>query len=91
VVAFVGLGDQLIDLAGRHLGKDAIALADWQQDGIEHLVDALDDVGIATLEPGCLATLLELTLLAVLQQLGELGLEALQYEGDVVTFCFIFS
>ena len=42
VVALVGLRDQLIDFAGGNLRQDAVALADGQQDGIEHLVDALD-------------------------------------------------
>jgi len=62
VVALVGLGDQFVHLAACDLTQDAIALADRQQDGVEHLVDALDHVGIAAFEARRLAALLELAL-----------------------------
>src|SRR5579872_605971 len=48
MVALVGLGNQFVDPSGSDLAEDAVALADWQQDRIEHLVNALDDVGVAT-------------------------------------------
>ncbi len=46
VIAFVGLRDQFVDLAVGDLGKNAVALADWQQDGIQHFVDALHYLAI---------------------------------------------
>ena len=36
VIAFVGLGDQLVDLAVGDLRQDAVAFADGQQNGIQH-------------------------------------------------------
>ena len=50
VVALVGLGDQLIDLAVGDLVEDTIALADGQKNGVQHLVDAFDDLGVGALE-----------------------------------------
>ena len=84
MVALVGLGDQFVDLAACDLTEDAVALADRQQDGVEHLVDALDDVGIAAFEARGIATLLQLALVAVFDQLGQFRLEPLQHERNVV-------
>ena len=39
VITLIGFGDQFVDLAVRHLIEDAIALADGQQDDVEHFVD----------------------------------------------------
>ena len=50
VVALVGVGDQLVDLAVGDLGQDAVAFADGQQNCIEHGVDAADDLGIRAAE-----------------------------------------
>ena len=52
VVALVGLRDQFVDLAVGDLGQNAVAFADGQQDGIQHLVDALDDLAVVALVLG---------------------------------------
>ena len=57
VVATVGLGDQLVDLAGGNLREDAVAFANGKQDRVEHLVDATHHRGIGALELLRLATL----------------------------------
>ena len=84
MVALIGLGDQLVDLAVGDLVQDAVALADGDQDGVEHLVDALDDLAIGALERRRVAALFQLALAAELGQLGQLGLEPLQDDGDAV-------
>ena len=50
MVALVGLRDQLVDLAVGDLRQDAVAFADGEKDGVEHLVDASNHLGISTLE-----------------------------------------
>ncbi len=40
VVAFVSVGNQLVDFAARNLGEDTIAFPDRQQDRVQHGVDA---------------------------------------------------
>ncbi len=52
VVALIGLRDQLVDLAVGDLGQNAVAFADGQQDGVQHFVDALDDLAIVALVLG---------------------------------------
>ena len=84
VVALVGLGDQLVDAAVSDLVEDAIALADRQQDGVQHFVDALDHVAISALECRGVAALLQLSLPAEFRQLRQLGFELLQHQGDAV-------
>jgi hypothetical protein len=59
VVALVGLGDQLVDLAARDLRQDAVAFADGQQNRVQHLVDALDHLAMHAVEQRCLAALRE--------------------------------
>ena len=43
VVALVGFRDQFVDLSVGDLGENAVAFADGQQDGVEHLVDAFEN------------------------------------------------
>ena len=50
VVAAVRLRDQFVDLACADLRQDAVALADWQQDRIEHRVHALDQLAVVAFE-----------------------------------------
>ena len=49
VVALVGFGDQFVDLAVGDLGQNAVAFADRQQDGVEHLVHALENPAVIAL------------------------------------------
>ena len=55
MIALVGLGDQLVDLAVGNLGQNAVAFADGQQNRIQHGVHAANDFGICALEllPAC--------------------------------------
>ncbi len=46
MVALVGVGNQLVDLAVGDLRQNAVAFADGQKDGIQHLVDALNQLPI---------------------------------------------
>ena len=50
VVAAVGLGDQLVDLARANPRQNAIALSDWQKDRVEHRVHAFDHFAVAAFE-----------------------------------------
>ena len=84
VIALIGLGDQLVDLAFGDLVEDTIALADRQQDGVEHCIGAFDDLAIRAREGGDIAAFFELTLARVLGQLDEFGLEFLQHQRDTV-------
>jgi hypothetical protein len=56
MVTLVGLGNQLIDLAHRNLPEDPVSFADREQNRVEHLVDALDDLGIAAFKSRSVAT-----------------------------------
>jgi hypothetical protein len=67
VIALVGLRDQLVDLAVRDLGQNAIALADGQQNRVQHGVDAANNLGVGALE------LLRLAALGELPFFGRLG------------------
>ena len=60
MIALIGLGDQFVDLALGDLVEDAVALADRQQDGVEHFVGALDDLAIRAGERADIAALFEL-------------------------------
>ena len=84
MVAAVGLADQLVDFAVRDLIEHAVALADRDQDGVEHLVDALDDLAVRALERRGVAALIELALAAELGQLAQFRLELLQHQRDPV-------
>ena len=64
--------------------RTAITLADRQQDGVQHLVDALDHVPICALECRGVAALLQLSLPAEFRQFRQFGLELLQHQGDAV-------
>jgi len=66
------LHDQLVDPAARNLGQDAIALADGQQDGIQHLVDALHHFAMGALKLVDLDTLVETALAGRLHQAQDL-------------------
>ena len=72
VIALVGLGDQLVDLAVRDLRQDAVALADGQQDRIEHVVDALQHLAMGALKLVHLAALVEATLARCFDQTQDL-------------------
>ena len=50
VVALVGMGDRLVDLAARNLRENPIPLADGQQNRVQHVVDAAHDLGVRALE-----------------------------------------
>ena len=50
VVALVGLGNQLVDLAVGDLRQDAIAFANRQQNRVQHFVDALHDFAMDPIE-----------------------------------------
>ena len=76
VVALVGLRDQFVDLAVGNLRQDAVTLGDGQQDGVEHLVDISDHLGIRTLELLGLAAFGELPVARGLYESGDLAGEA---------------
>ena len=84
VIALVGLGDQLVDLAIRDLSQDAVAFADGQQNRIEHGVDAANDFGKCALELLRLAAIGELPFLRGFDQPRQLLLQALQNDGHIV-------
>ena len=84
VVALVGLGNQLVDLAVRNLRQNAVAFADGQQNRVEHGVHAAHDLGIRALELLRLAAIGELAVLRCLDQPRHLLLQALQNDGHVV-------
>ena len=50
VVALIGLSDHLVDLALGDLVENAVAFADGDQDGVEHIVDAVNQVSEPALE-----------------------------------------
>ena len=84
MIALVGLGNQLIDLAVGHLRENAVAFADGQQDGIEHHVDATNDLRISTLELFRLASVAQLSFPRSIGEPSQLLLKALKYQSDVV-------
>ena len=84
VIALVGLGDQLVDLAVGDLRQDAVAFADGQQNRVQHGVDAAHDLGIRALELFRLAALGELPFLGGFGQPHQFLLQALQHDGDIV-------
>ena len=84
VIALVGLGNQLVDLAVGNLNQDAIALGDGQKNRIEHGVDAAYDLRIRALELFRLAAIAELPFLGGIGQPHQFLLQALQNHGDVV-------
>ena len=91
MIALVGLRDQFVDLALGDLVEDAVALADRQQDGVEHLVGALDDLAVGARERAGVAALFELTLARVLGQFTNSALNFCNTKAMPLTFCFIFS
>ena len=72
VIALVGVSDQLVDLAVRNLGKNAVAFADGQQDRIKDFVDALNNLALRAIEHGCLAALGETAFLGRVHQAHDL-------------------
>ena len=80
MVALVGLRNQLIDLAARNLRQYPVALADGQQNRVQHLVDALDHLAVDSIEDGRLAALREPTLFGGVHQTHNL----LQHKHRVV-------
>ena len=72
VIALIGLGDELVDLAVGDLGQDAVTLGDGQQDRIQHLVDALHHLPMSTLELVDFATLVETPVARGLHQAQDL-------------------
>jgi hypothetical protein len=86
VIALVGLGDQLVDLAAGYLGEDAVTFADRQKDGI----DSTDDVRIGAVEGLGFATVGELSILGSVGEAVEFFLQTLQYKSHVVDGLFHF-
>jgi hypothetical protein len=72
VVALVGLRDQFVDLAAGDLRQNAVAFADGQQNGVQHLVDALNHLAVRAVEQGRLAALGELAFLRSIHQAHDL-------------------
>ena len=68
MIALVGVRDQLVDLAVGDLGKNAVPLADGQQNRIQHLVDALQHLAMGALKLVDLAALVETALAGCLHQ-----------------------
>ena len=84
MVALVGLGDQFVDLAVGDLRQNAVAFADGQQDGVQHGVDAADDLRIGALELLRLAAVGELAFLGRIGQPDQFLLQALKHDSHVV-------
>ena len=76
--------DPLPEIAAADEPQHTVAFADRHQDGVQHLVDALDDLAVGALERRHIAALVQLPLVAELGQLGHFGLELLQDDGDAV-------
>ena len=91
MIALIGLRDQLIDLAVRDLVEDAIALADRQQNGVEHFVDAFDHVAIGALERGGIAAFDSRPWWLNSVSLPSSAWNARSTVAMPLTFCFIFS
>ena len=91
VVALVGLGDQLVDLAVGNLGQDAVAFADGQQDGIQHGVHAAHDVGIGALKLVGLAALGELSVFGCSVNRFSSFCRPCSTAPTLLMACFIFS
>ena len=72
VIALVGVRDQLVDFPVGDLAENAVALADGQQDRIQHLVDALHHLAMHALKLLGLAALVETTLAGCLHQAQDL-------------------
>ena len=68
VIALVGLGDQLVDLAVGDLRQNAVAFADGQQDRVQHGVHAANNFGKRALELLGLAAVGKLSFLRSLDQ-----------------------
>ena len=84
VVALIGLSDQLVDPALRNLGQNAIAFADGQQDGVQHLIDALHDARVGALELVGFAALRQVPFFRGFGQPPQLLLQPLQHHRHVV-------
>ena len=80
VVALVGLRDELVDLARGDLSQNTIPLADGQQNGVQHLVDALNHLAMHAVEQCRLAALGQPPFLRRIHQPHDL----LQYEHRIV-------
>ena len=80
MVALVGLGDQLVDLAAGNLGQDAVALADRHQNGVEHIVDALHNFAVDPVKLIGLAAFLQTPLAGCLYQAQDLLRDALHFQ-----------
>ena len=91
VVALVGLRDQFVDLAVGDLGQNAIAFADGQQDGVQHLVDALEHPGVCSDELLRIGAVIQPAFARGVHQLLEFG-RALRVIRSIVAFrpSFIF-
>ena len=50
VIPFAGDLDLLSQIAAADKPRMRVAFSDWQQDGVQHLVDALHDSGVGALE-----------------------------------------
>ncbi len=72
VIALVGVGNQLVDLSVGDLGENAVALADGQQNRIQHLVDALHHLAMYALKLVGLAALVEMAQAGRLYQAQDL-------------------
>ncbi len=84
VIAFVGLGDQFVDLAVGNLSKNAIAFADGQKNRVEHGIDAADDFSVRALELLRLAAIGKLAFTRGFGQAPHLFFESLNDNRDVV-------
>ena len=91
VVALVGLGDQLVDLAVGDLRQDAVAFADGQQNRVQHGVHAAHDVRISALEMFRLAAFGKLPFPGGVRQPSQFLCRLWSTDATLLTACFIFS
>ena len=77
MVAMIGLGDQLIDPTLGNLIENAVALANRQQNGIEHFVKASQKLGVFTAKGCDIGSLAQLSVLRCLDQTQHLLRETL--------------
>ena len=88
VVALTGKFDFLTQVAATDQPENPVAFGDGQEDGIQHLVDALHDARISALELAGFAAFRELSFARCLSQPPQLLLQTLQDYGHVVDRLF---
>ena len=91
VVALAGDLDLLAQVAAADQREHAVAFADGQQDGVQHLVDALHDARVGALELLGLAAFRELPFARASVSRPSSFCSPCSTAATLFTACFIFS